>query len=351
MEKISWAELLRVPDPVAHTTIFLHVLVRFWAASNSSGGNLELPRDVSDVVLRADHGLVGKKRFHLHEVVPGDRVGVWDETPFWVGFCSNNTSVFDHGDFRHAFQLFLRSFLRHTDGHVSLARLRALVAASPVLRWNCSLCRSYNDWSVGFMRGSLVAQPDALHFLLTHQNRFDGGVASGGGGVVALMESSLTRFFSGFNKVCEQTSAEPVDILANLIRVLDGYVGAHTTERLHEFEHACARDMKSYLYKEFKFLRTCSVHVSSFPRDMMIARDLFPMIAASWADPVASGTSPGLLFLLCQMLLEDRILSCSSLDCALVCSGDGGVRAMTSSEAGVLAHYHPLLRHEVFVDC
>ena len=187
--------------------------------------------------------------------------------------------------------------------------------------------------------------------LLTHKNRVGAQEYALEDGMVGLLEASLRRFFSHFGKICAQTSAEPTDILANLIGILDGHVGAHTTDRLHEFEQECVRDMKTHLYREFRFLKTSDVSISTFPRDMMIARDLFPIIAASWAGADTPDMSPGLLFLLCQMLLGDRLFSCSSLDCALVCRDNGSVRAMTSDEAGVLAHYHPLLRHDVFVDC
>lgn len=335
-----------VPDPATHATVFLLVVARFWAASLTAEP-LVLPRGVHDVLLRADHGLAGRARFHLVGVGAEERVGVWDETPFWVGFRADAKQTFEHGDYRHAFRLFLRSFLRHTRDHASLATLRAIVSRFPALRWECPLCARYNEWSVDFVARTGVL-PDALRFLLTHENRFDGvAVASVDvAELTKLMETSLTRFLTEFGKLCGQTSAEPADILANLIRILDGYVSAHAPERLHEFEQECARDMRDYLYREFRFLRTASVSLAAFPRDMMIARDLFPVIAASWlgGKPQDREASPGLLVLLCHVLLEDRMPP-TPPPTLLVLDGVAA-RPLNADEVDTLADHHPLLRQE-----
>lgn len=365
---ISWGDLIRVPDPETTLTLFLHVVVHYWRAENSGRYYQThiFPQDVESVLLRVDHPLYQKIRYHLYEVGGEDMVGVWDETPYHLDFRRDTGGVgfLDHGDYRHSFQLFLRSFLKtiRTYGkyYPSLDRLCGVLAHFPLLQWKCHVCRFYNDWSRKWMGAFLLEKkvsvaPSSLLCLLTYRNKkVSPAPQDHSHSLEGLLGSALDRFFLYFEKIQEQTSADPISILQELIVVLEKYTSVYTVDQVHEFEQPCARDMRHCLYDRFKFLRTKDIPIHHFPRDMMIIRDVFSMMMGIWtaSSPSLSDGSPGVLMLLHGMLFQDRALV-RDPSAALVVfhpleDTPPTTRLMTPLEAHALREHHPLLRPSVF---
>lgn len=375
-EVIKWGTILQIPNPETILTIFLHVVVHYWRAES----NLEyykthfFPQDVDSVMLHVDHKLYQKARYHVYEVNKDDYIGVWDETPFHLNFRSfhekTNRICLDHGDYRHDFQLFLRSFLkeikRYTVYYPSLDRLYKILTHFSLLQWKCPICRLYNEWSRELIESFLLEKnvsisPSSLLYLLTYSNKKMGEsipkeLIEQCSPLNDLLKSALTRFFFHFEKIYEQTSVEPVSILNELIIILEKYTSVYTIDQIHEFEHQCALDMKNYLYDHFKFLRTKDIQIHHFPRDMMIIRDIFATIVGIWtasSSSLADG-SPGILLLLFHMLFQDKALYRDlnfSQPVVVFHSLQNIVpltRHMTPTEIHLFTDYHPLLRQTIF---
>lgn len=367
---ITWDGLIRIPDPKTITTIFLHVATHFWRAEGDKDYYQShfFPQDISDVVLRIDHQLYQKTRYHLYEVGGGDNVGIWDETPYHVEFKEKDIkpSYLDHGEFRHDFQLFLRSFLKNV-GHYSryypsLDRMVKIIKNFHLLQWKCSVCHSYNDWSRDVVKtvlsDNVSIAPSSLLFLLTFKNDKNKQTVEDhqSQALDDLLMIAIHRFFMNFEKIHEQTNTDPLVILENLILILEKYVSVYSADQVHEFEQECARDMKTYLYNGFKYIKTRPVGIHYFPRDMMIIRDLFPVLMSRWVSmspPPSQDMSPGFLMLFYNMLFEDVVIDHKDMDNVLIVHHplDGSlsiVRPMTPSEKTKIIDYHPLLRPSLF---
>jgi hypothetical protein len=376
-EVIQWGNIIQIPDPETTLTIFLHLVVHYWRAENNPEYYRThfFPQDVGSVLLRVDHHLYQKIRYHLYEVNKEDYIGVWDQTPYHLDFRhlyadrKDGDGVFlDHGDYRHEFQLFLRSFLKEIKKHMkyypSLDRLYKILSHFPLLQWKCPVCRLYNDWSRGFIETFLLEKnvsisPSSLLYLLTCSNKkihepIPDELKGQHTSLNELLVSALGRFFVHFEKIYEQTSTEPIIILDQLITILEKYASVYTIDQIHEFENQCARDMKNYLYDQFKFLRTKTIQIHHFPRDMMIIRDIFAMMVGIWSASSLPDGSPGILMLLYNMLFQDKALGQDlqgaqplvvfhSLEDALPIT-----RHMTPKEINVFTDYHPLLRQTIF---
>lgn len=355
-ELISWTDAMRIrPDVII--PVFLQIVVAFWRKENV------LPRDVNDVMLKMDHSLYNTCRFHLHEMNQDNYIGVWDETPFHVSFHTSKPLGLDHGDYRHDFQLFLRSFLRETENYDNyyqqVSILRKIVSNFPVLQWKCEVCHAYNKWASGLIQkssGHASIIPSLLMCLLVFDNkRCHTEQVWGANQLNPMLQSVIVRFFLNFNQICEQTNTDAQSILEPLIVILEKYASVYTIDQIHEFEHECARDMKTFLYTEFKYLKTKSIEIHSFPRDMMMARDLFPMLVACWKKQENSTFSPGILMLLCDVLLEDRFLHKTDNHHVLIVKHKSHdeiqtLRIMTREEEIILKEHHPLLRPSVITE-
>lgn len=369
-EFITWDELIRIPDPDAILTILLHVVAHFWRAEGDKDYYQShlFPQDVSNVVLRIDHQMYKKPRYHLYEVGGGDNVGIWDDTPYHVEFREKEQKSFhlNHGELRHDFQLFLRSFLKHVKNHSkyypSLDRMIKIIENFRLLQWKCSICQCYNEWSRDviktILKDNVPIAPASLLFLLTFKNNNNkqNMMDHQSQALDDLLMVALRRFFMNFEKIQEQTSADPLVILENFILILEKYLSIYTIDQIHEFEQECARDIKTYLYREFKYIKTRLIEIHYLPRDMMIIRDLFPMLISRWtslSDAPSHDMSPGFLMLFYNMLFEDKVIHHKKMDNVMIVYHplDGSlsiVRPMTFSEQKEIADYHPLLRPFLF---
>jgi hypothetical protein len=367
-ETLSWSDVIKIPNPDTTLTIFLHVLVHFWRAENSVEyyKTNVFPQTISDVHLQMDHSLYGKPRFHLYEIRPSEWIGIWDETPYHIEFqpSTEKSHYLDHGEYRHDFQVFVRSFLKqikkYTSHYPCLDLLYKILTSFSIVKWKCPVCCFYHDWSQQLIGGMLLQKqvtiaPSTLLHLLTWENNYTPTEILTFSQVqpfFPLVESALERFFTEFEKLSQQTSADPILMISLLITILEKYTVHYTMDQVHEFEQSCARDMKNVLYQEYKFLQTKTVSFHHFPRDLLLIRDVFPMITQSFVSKVDASSSLGLLFLLYNMLLPDK--TCFQEQTPLVvfhsCSNSQEtIRPMTTHEKNLLPEYHPLLRQDLFL--
>lgn len=351
MKQLPWDN-----NPEIILTIFLHIVAHYWKAESNQDyyqAN-SFPRHVSDVVLTIDHSLYQKPRLHLHEIKEKEYIGVWDESIYHVGFADGGRTCLNASDYRHDFQLFLRSFLTHiqpfTQYYPLLRDLFAIVSHFPLLTWKCLVCQ---QWST--ISGSGYGDDNGIvRCLLSHRNKKTTNTDTPKGQAptfVVFLEKILGRFLPELKKILEQTSADPIVIVEKLIDIVEKYTATYSIDQAEEFETQCAKDMKNYLYHEFKFLQTKKISIHHFPRDMIMARDIFSILTDLWTDQRSPQCSPGMLFLLCMVHFRDAVLEkdLSNMQAQVIIS-DVVRRPMTAHEQMELAHYHPLLRHGIFVE-
>lgn len=380
---VPWTEIMKLPFPEWILTILWQVVIHFWKAETDHVfyEKHRMPVAVSDVHVEVDHDMTNQSRFHIHYLNDHDTAGLWDETPFWVAWDhvpETPITFLEHGDYRHPFQMFLKTFLRSTRKHVkhypSIDLAHKIIMKMPVLTWKCSVCQKYDQWSRRFIENELLEHETSISastllFLLTFDNRklrtsvvseVHPSLVNQLGDLCQMLTMALHRFFSEFEKIYEQTSLDPTHILRNLIGILAKY--PYPIEQIHDFEQACAKDMKSYLYRQFKFLRTNSISISHFPRDLLIARDLFCTIVNIWSrkqnNDKSPTSSPGMMMLMNYIVFQDKVVSKdlhTSSAPLLVVHQQGNhkpcsVRSMTPPETDMLQEYHPILRPGLFVD-
>jgi len=381
MDTILWSEAIKIPSPEAILTVFWQLMMYFWKADMDDNfyRSRTFPVAVEDVRLRIDHRFYERQRYHVMEVREGEASGVWDETPFCIeySFPCDRPVYIDHGDMRHPYQLFLRSFLKtirpYTKHHRSLHLLKRILMKLPVLTWKCPVCKKYNQWSRDFIEATLLDRslsiaPSTLLYLLTYRNDLRGGNATSNGDTVhadqlhdflEILAETLYSFFSGFEKIYEQTSIDPVHILKNLLDILLRHARDRPVEEVGAYETECAKEMKAYLFQQFKFLKTKSVKVNHFPRTLMILREVFASVIQIWrTSDSLPHSSPGIVILLGYLLMKDHAISNSSattssrppLLVAYPVSVDQPiVREMVPPESEQLRDYHPVLRPYLFL--
>lgn len=375
-ETMMWSEAIKIPSPDSVLAIFWQLMIYFWKAELDDDfyRARAFPISVEEVRLRIDHRFYQRARYHVLEIREGEAAGVWDTTPFSVDFGSFSHAHFlEHGDYRHAYQLFLRSFLkilrRQALYHPSLLLMKRILMQLPILKWKCPVCKKYNQWSRSFIETQLLEHnlsiaPSTLSYLLTYRNE---GLRSGEETVdpdqldefLPILTETLRRFFTDFEKIYEQTSMDPVHILKNLIDILGKHAQPFAMmEEIEKYETACSKEMKSYLFYQFKFLKTRSLKISHFPRTMMILREVFTSIMNIWRQTVrdeitTNRSSPGTVILLGYLLFRDPVLDTSHDTPILVVyptSIDRPViRAMVPPEIEQLRDYHPVLRPYLFL--
>jgi hypothetical protein len=171
-----------------------------------------------------------------------------------------------------------------------------------------------------------------------------------------ILADTLCSFFTGFEKIYEQTSIDPVHILKNLLDILLRHARDRPVEEVGVYEADCAKEMKAYLFQQFKFLKTKSVKVASFPRTLMILREVFASVIQIWrtSDPLPH-SSPGIVILLSYLLMKDHAITSTTSSRPLLLvtyplSIDQPiVREMVPPESERLRDYHPVLRPYIFL--
>lgn len=349
MKQLPWDN-----NPEIIATIFLHIVAHYWKAEKNSDYYRTnfFPRHVSDVILTSDHSLHNKPRLYLYEIKEKEHVGIWDESIYHVNFAKQTKTCWNYDNGQHDFQLFLRSFLASiqpfTPYYPILKDLFTIVSHFPLLGWKCAVCR---NWSKTF---SYQGNEMIVRCLLTFRNKKTTQTISQEQlpHFVQIMEKLLARFLSEFKKICEQTSADPIVIMENLIEIVEKYTEQYSIDQMDEFDNLCAKDMKNYLYREFKFFQTKNIHMDHLVRDMILSRDIFSMLTTQWAEHPSSLSSAGILMMLCLSHFRDAVLDEEFLNTEphVVIVSQSIRRPMTEQEKMDLVHYHPLLRHALFVE-
>lgn len=365
-DTICWSELLKVPFPQWALTIMWQVVVHFWSAE--MGNYKVLPTKISDVKLRVDHNMYNQRRYHIYKLRGEEAVGIWDETPFWVEYNNNPSFVFlEHGDPKHAFKLFLQSFLlsigSYVDKYPSLHILYKIIKKLPILQWQCSICNSYNQWAHEFIHEqhlslNYVIEPSFLILLLSYRNKKlmqeqkpRQLTSYQCKNLLEIMTKALTRFFSSFQKIQEQTRTDPILLLKNIIDIVQKYDEC-VTEDIPKIEQQCSKEIKCFLYSQLKFLRTKSVHVYNFPRDLLISRDIIALLKDEWVTNDIVISSPGMFIMMSFLLCNDQALDSSissSSPIILVKHSENIIRHMTPPELDQIRDYHPLIRPQLFM--
>jgi len=389
-ERILFSEVIKIPSPETILTIFWQVIIYFWKAERNIRFYREhtLPHSLEEIPLRIDHRFHERARFHVFPMTSEDATGVWDETCYWIdytGIHNGNLSpdFMEHGDYRHAYQLFLKSFLKTLKKYVRyypvLQKLQNVLLKMSILKWKCPVCKKYNGWSRDFidrqiLESDLSIAPSTLLFLLNYRNEYrrEEDTMMNHGEITDMMEIlqvTLGRFFDHFTTIYHQTSINPILILQNLIDILEKHARGKRVEEIGDFESACAREMKHYIFTQFKYMKTKDVRVSRFPRDLMISRDVFRMMLFSWKKKeimdarTTASSSPGILILLHNLIFDDRALAHSRKSALLSISSPPilvihpvshhesskvSLRNLTPPEADEMMDYHPILRPLLF---
>lgn len=374
---IPWSEAVKIPSPDWIQSIFWQLMVYFWKGEISEEfyATHRFPVSVDEIRLVIDHRFRETVRYHVFEM-QGESSGILDESPFWIhyqGFQDppTSTTYLEHGDYRHAFQAFIRSFLnrikRYCPHYPDLDRLHKMLKKMKILTWRCPVCRIFNTWNRQFIEDQLLLHqlsiaPSTLLFLLSYENqalrctRDEGEDTADPDELLRILQKCLSRFFKEFEPIYEGTSIDILIILKNLIDILRHHGHDRALEDIPLFEREVCRDMKDYLYKQFKFIHTLSI--TNIPRDLWIARDVFAAIVHQWnrsyRDPDRS-FSPGLIILLHYLLFEDRALRLRQKDKVIVLYPSIGtvssdhIRPMTPPEMEEFTEYHPLLRSFLFL--
>ena len=378
-ELIAWADVMKIPSPETILVVLWQIIIYFWKAELDPEfyRNNSFPHNVSDILLHIDHSMYQKIRYHVYTLNNQETTGVWDVSPYWVDFTtiqSNKSKYLDHGDYRHPFQLFLRSFLRsirkYTKFHPSLERVSNIISKLPLLHWKCPVCKKYDEWSHNFIETALLESGVSISsstflYLISYKNnkiyekdeeRVETQQCKE---LIDILHRALLRFFNEFQKIYEQTSTDPTLILKNLIEILEEYTDIYTIDQIHEFEQSCSKKMKSYLYNEFKFMKTKTIGINNFPRDMIVIRDIFPMIIRDWCvETDSSATSSPCVLMLCSYILfkdpalESKLTTSEPLVVfqPFSTTENKTIRHMTPSEIDNLVDYHPLIRSNFFVN-
>jgi hypothetical protein len=166
-EKILFSEAIKIPCPETILSIFWQVIVFFWKAERKPSfyHKHTFPHSVQEIPLKIDHRFHGKARYHLFPMTSEDATGIWDESCFWIDFeniqnCNLSPDFMEHGDYRHAFQLFLKSFLKtikkYIKYHPALFRLHNVLLRMSIMKWKCPICRKYNQWSRDFIDAQIL---------------------------------------------------------------------------------------------------------------------------------------------------------------------------------------------------
>jgi len=381
MEEILWKDAIKIPFPEWIMSVFWQVMTYFWTAEADPSFYClhAMPRSVGDIRLRVDNKMCDKTRYHLLPM-PGDEgSGVLDESPFWIDYAYTSSldhpvQFLEHGDFRHSYQMFLQSFLRSIrssyNHHHILRLIHKMISKNLILSWRCGVCKKYKKWSIGyieeeFLNHGVSVSPTTLLFLLSHGNdalkRGDEGDAESDEAeeLIPILEKALHRFFLEFEKIYNQTTMNPTQILAQLIRILHRHTATHGIEDIGRVEAACSRDMKDYLFRQFKFLKTKSIKIGHFPRDMLIAREVFVSIVRSWKSKCpdkrcSNASSPGMFLFFYYIVFPDRALEKKIGENDLLVAYRSSVmnppliRHLTPPEIKEFPEYHPLLRPNLF---
>jgi len=375
MDEIQWKEVIKLPFPEWILAVFWQVMIRFWWVDvfPERYTGTSLPLTIDDVRILVDNRMRDKVRYHVYTLKPDEVAGILDESPFWIDITRSTDAIrfLEHGDYRHSQQLFLRSFLQaiRTRNEPELREIRKIIRKCPCLSWKCPVCKRYRKWSMDFIESEFLTHgvsvsPSTLLFLLSRDNlglrEIPAPVSVIGEreyrSMISVMETALHRFFVEFEKIYNQTSVDPSRILARLIEILLRFMKGRNIEEIGAVEDACAREMRSYILSQFKYIKTKTIAIAGFPRSMMIIREIFVSIVDYWkSESVLNknpSESPGVFLLLSYMMFPDRALvrSIRETDLLVLHSNvsDGApppvIRYMTPPEITEFTDYHPLLR-------
>jgi len=378
MDEISFREVIKLPYPEWILSIFWETIISFWKMDIKYNEKLYeiAPHSIDDIRLKIDPQLKEKKRYHVYVLREDEVAGFLNESPFWLDFTPHPDTTFhflDHGDYRHPYQLFLRSVARtiklHPTGDKHLKQLYQIIRQNPSYTWKCPVCRVYRKWSMDFIESQflnhgLSVSPSVLLFLFSYQNkalkedRRDDTTEDEVISMLDIMETALHRFFLEFEKIYSQTSTDPAFILQHFIRILNIFMKDKRLDEIEGYEENCVREMKSFLFNQFKFIKTKSINMTQFPRLLMVIREIFTSVVHFWKKTYSTrrppSSSPGVFLLIKYMVFPDRALTHKMTENDLIVvypdlhTQTPLIRFLTPPEVEEFCDYHPLLRPFAF---
>jgi hypothetical protein len=375
-ELIPWSEAMKIPSQEWILAIFWQTMIYFWKGEmdNEFYRTHRFPHSVDDVLLRVDHRFRDTIRYHVFEI--GDEAtGILDESPFWIhyeGFQDlKQPSIpyryLEHGDYRHVFQYYIRSIMKRIKRYCviypDINRLYRILQKLKILNWRCPVCRVFQSWNQQITENLLAehhlhVSRSEIIFLLTHENvslRTSELTEECGDmqELTTILTKCLTQFFEELEPICEGTSINNFLILQNLIEILNHHSKDRPLEDIIYYERDVCRDIKDYLYKQFRFIQSLSI--ANIPRNLLIARDVFATLVKEWHRLYQDDNrsfSPGLILLLQYLIFDDRAVNLKKKETMLVSYENNmntrWIRAMTPPELDDFTTYHPLLRAFLF---
>lgn len=376
-ESISWINAIKIPSPEWILAVFWQMMIYFWKGEISSDfyKTHQFPHCISHIHLDIDHRFYEKIRYHVFQM-GNESTGIIDESPYWIQYERfkhlDHTILFlEHGDYRHAFQLFIKNFLasikKYCQYYPSIQRLHKILLKLRIVSWKCRVCRIFQMWNRTFIEEQLIDHdisiaPSSVLFLLSYKNQKLRVMTTieeeeqSMEDLLQILKKCLGRFFKEFECIYETTTIDILTILKNLIDIIETHASDRNVEDIIDFERVIIREMKDYLYTQFKFIQNLSIN--HFPRDIMIARDVFATIVHQWnrchRDHDRS-FSPGMIILLYHLLFNDRALLLKNKEIHIALYPHFGdirtdiIRSMTPPESEDFLDYHPLLRSFLFL--
>jgi hypothetical protein len=225
------------------------------------------------------------------------------------------------------------------------------------------VCRVFQSWNQQITENLLAehhlhVSRSEIIFLLTHENvslRTSELTEECGDmqELTTILTKCLTQFFEELEPICEGTSINNFLILQNLIEILNHHSKDRPLEDIIYYERDVCRDIKDYLYKQFRFIQSLSI--ANIPRNLLIARDVFATLVKEWHRLYQDDNrsfSPGLILLLQYLIFDDRAVNLKKKETMLVSYENNmntrWIRAMTPPELDDFTTYHPLLRAFLF---
>lgn len=365
MENILWTDLLKIPHPQWMISIFWRTMLLFWRQELNPDLEFSerLPQMMKDVHLSIDPKGFSSRRYHIYTLSESEQIGIWDESPFNLSFPKESISsqpFLEHG-YHHSFLNLLKDVENNIKPVLDIdpqyiILLQIIQKAKQRFSISCSNCKEFLMWCHHFLENEytkhkISVAPSVLVFLLHHKNTRKKIINTNKQQCYTVLEKALHAFLVSFFPIQEQTIMNPMLLLQGLIQILENH---HCTlENLKDTEENCAKDMKSYLFKTLKFLKTKSLQINHFPRFLLVARESFKALLESIPSVEKSTSSIGHLMLLSFLFFEDRSINSppTEKDRVLFYNEKGNLveeRYFTEEECSKFIDYHPLLRPSVF---
>lgn len=356
MDILTWKTVIKIPHPEWVLALFWQILVLFWKSE------VHLPIHLDNIQIQIKPVYFHTRRYHIFRIDEENQVGIWDESPFTFSVSKEESAIpfIQHEEYRHNLICLLKEIQKEIEPYQeeipALNLLNLFISKIPFLNWKCPSCKEFLNWchlflEKEFSQSGISIAPSTLLFLLQYKNQED---------LVDeelieeltldFMETALHPFLESFFKIQEQTTLDPYLIIRQLIDILKQ--NNCSLENIEETEEECGREMKSYLIKTLKYMKTKDIQILAFPRLLTLAREAFRVHVLSFPkrkDRVVIGQA----ILMKDLFFEDRMITNPPTPSDIVVihdlEGNQKERHFTEEECSKIIDYHPILRPGLFL--